>query len=60
MLFMSMRKQRRKMLKVSRKNDSIGMLAEENPELPYEFIKEILGAIEEEKAGLLVPYKTEG
>lgn len=35
------------------------MLAEENSELSYGFIKDTLEAIEEEKAGLLVPYKTE-
>lgn len=45
------------MLKISCRKDSIGMLAEENPELSYEFIKDTLEAIEEEKAGLLVPYK---
>lgn len=35
------------------------MFVEKNPELSYEFIKDTLEAIEEEKAGLLVPYKTE-
>lgn len=35
----------------------IGMLAEENPDLSYEFVKNTLEAIEEEKEGLLVSYK---
>lgn len=35
----------------------IGIIAEENPDLPYEFIKNILEAKEEEKAGILIPYR---
>ncbi len=35
----------------------IGITVEENPDLPYGFIKDIFEAIEEEKAGLLLPYK---
>jgi plasmid stability protein len=35
----------------------IGMISEENPDLPYGFIKNVLEAREEEKAGLLISYK---
>ena len=35
----------------------IGKMAEENPDLPYSFIKDILLAQKETKYGLLTPYK---
>ena len=35
----------------------IGKIAEENPDLNYEFIKNIFIAIEEKQAGKLEPYK---
>ncbi len=42
----------------------IGQIAEENPDLPYAFIKDILLALEEVKAGQVEPYvftkKTKG
>ncbi len=34
----------------------IGQIAEENPDLPYAFIKDILLAMEEVKAGQVEPY----
>ncbi len=34
----------------------LGMVAEENPDLPLAFIKDLLEAKEEAKAGLAVPY----
>ena len=37
----------------------IGKIAEENPDLTYEFIKELLIAREEAKAGQLEPYELE-
>jgi hypothetical protein len=35
----------------------LGMVAEENPDLPLMFIKDLLEAKEEAKAGLIVPYR---
>jgi len=35
----------------------IGRIAEENPDLPYNFIKDILLSIEEAKSGKPIPYK---
>ena len=35
----------------------IGRIAEENPDLPYDFIKDILISMEEMKTGKPVPYK---
>ena len=35
----------------------IGRIAEENPDLPYNFIKDILLSIEETKSGKPIPYK---
>jgi hypothetical protein len=35
----------------------LGMVAEENPDLPLMFIKDLLEAKEEAKAGLAVPYR---
>lgn len=35
----------------------IGKIAEENPELTYEFIKDILIAQQEAQAGNVVPYR---
>lgn len=35
----------------------LGLVAEENPDLPLPFIKDVLEAIEEKKAGLGKPYK---
>lgn len=34
----------------------IGRIAEDNPDLPYEFIKDALSATNEAKAGRLTPY----
>lgn len=36
---------------------NIGQIAEDNPDLPYSFIKDILIAAEEVKANQLEPYK---
>jgi len=35
----------------------IGKIAEENPDLPYRFIKDILIALEEVEDGQVTPYK---
>jgi hypothetical protein len=35
----------------------LGMVAEDNPDLPLVFIKDLLEAKEEAKAGLAVPYR---
>ena len=35
----------------------LGRAMEENPDLPFKFVKEILIAQEEEKAGMLKPYQ---
>jgi len=35
----------------------IGKIAEENPDLNYDFIKKLLIAREESQAGVLVPYE---
>lgn len=35
----------------------LGMVAEENPDLPLMFIKDLLEAKEEARAGLAVPYQ---
>ena len=34
----------------------IGRIAEDNPDLPYDFIKDVLTASTEAKAGRLTPY----
>lgn len=38
----------------------LGKLVEENPGLPLQFIKDILLAAEEAKAGMLTPYRFRG
>lgn len=35
----------------------IGKIAEENPDLPYEFIQDILLGLEDEANGKLIPYR---
>ncbi len=51
------RQQNRSMTNQMENYLKIAMIAEDNPDLPYSFIKDILEADEERKAGLGVPFK---